>query len=157
MCPAAVLFFAIAALCAPLPFIVIQQRSVEQTFSHFLSFCRTAGAAKILVVSGSGPRKGLDAVQCVERLAKLGPAPLGRVEVGVAFNPYFPDAEAMAEERRRLEAKLRTGTVAHLWLQFGSDVASLEKGLDFIAGVVGRSRYICTHLPYPNEFEANCP
>eukprot|EP00729_Bicosta_minor_P015235 gene15235-12117_t len=55
-----------------------------------------------------------------------------KAEVGVAFNPYFTSPRDLAAEKARLDAKLRTGVVSTVWLQFGSDTAALQSGLEWL-------------------------
>ena len=50
----------------------------------------------------------------------------------VCYNPYLPDDKDAEEERHRLRAKLATGIVAGVWLQMGSDLGRLQKGLEFL-------------------------
>ena len=68
--------------------------------------------------------------QVLQRLkqADLTPA----VPLHVCYNPYLPDDKDAEEERRRLTAKLATGLVAGVWLQMGSDLGRLQKGLEFL-------------------------
>ena len=66
----------------------------------------------------------------LQRLEQAGATPL--VPLHVCYNPYLPDDKDAEEERRRLKAKLATGLVAGIWLQMGSDLNRLQKGLDFL-------------------------
>jgi 5,10-methylenetetrahydrofolate reductase len=51
------------------------------------------------------------------------------MDIAVAFNPYFPDSNNRKMEIDRLHAKLNTGMVNTVYLQFGSDVNHLKEGL----------------------------
>lgn len=63
--------------------------------------------AEVLLISGSGPKTPLDAVACLEKLARereeAGGGGGGGPSLGVAFNPYFEDAAQAAAERERLQ------------------------------------------------------
>jgi hypothetical protein len=95
------------------------QKSVEQSFSYFNGFLSKAeqmGVAEILVISGSGDKKALNTVSCLQMLQE-------------SENPYFPDAKNRSIEVDRLSAKLATGMVSTIYLQFGSDISLLKEGL----------------------------
>ena len=92
----------------------------DATFARFVEYntaCETAGCASILVVSGAGGKKALDAIGTCERAAATAPPvlPLG---VGVANNtdtanlltpsPRFP-SEPPTRLRGRVRAHLLTG------------------------------------------------
>ena len=94
---------------------------------------------EILLVSGSGSRQ-FDTVKCLQQLSvpSEGDAP----EIGVAFNPFFPDRPSRQRERARLIQKLATGKVSAIWLQIGSDLELLSDGLNFL-----REQRIARALP----------
>ena len=54
------------------------------------------------------------------------------VPLHVCYNPYLPNDKDAEEERRCLGAKLATGLVAGIWLQMGSDLDRLQKGLQYV-------------------------
>lgn len=66
---------------------------------------------EVLIVSGSGAKARFNSVSALQRLRD------DRVEVGpkisVAYNPFFPEEQDLADERRRLEQKLETGLVSN--------------------------------------------
>ena len=76
--------------------------------------------------------------QALERLA--GDLAAGGLDLplGVAFNPYFPDAERQQEERSRLRRKLQAGrgAVAAVYLQAGCDAARLDQSLQWLHGLL---------------------
>jgi 5,10-methylenetetrahydrofolate reductase len=51
------------------------------------------------------------------------------MDIAVAFNPYFPEPKNRKMEIDRLHAKLNTGMVNTVYLQFGSDINHLKEGL----------------------------
>lgn len=109
------------------------QRNAEATFRGLEEFCvqaARAGCGEVLLVSGGGPKRELHSLNALQRLAAGGAAV--PVDLGVAFNPYFPDAPLRNEERARLRAKVNTGVVSSVWLQFGSDPNALRNGLEFL-------------------------
>lgn len=110
------------------------QKSVEQSFSYFNGFLSKAeemGVAEILVISGSGDKKALNTVSCLQMLRESENHATS-VDIAVAFNPYFPDAKNRSVEVDRLSAKLATGMVSTIYLQFGSDISLLKEGLTAI-------------------------
>jgi hypothetical protein len=107
------------------------QKSVEQSFSYFNGFLSKAeqmGVAEILVISGSGDKKALNTVSCLQMLRES-ENHATNVNIAVAFNPYFPDDKNRSVEVDRLSAKLATGMVSTIYLQFGSDTSLLKEGL----------------------------
>jgi hypothetical protein len=50
----------------------------------------------------------------------------------VAFNPFHKSSQALDKEKLRLRQKLETGQVRKIYLQFGSDVKRLERGLHWL-------------------------
>eukprot|EP00960_Hanusia_phi_P054842 762789-Hanusia_phi.AAC.1 len=108
-----------------------KRKTAEETHRSFVSDVSnpSAGVKSILVVSGSVSSPSLDSITCLKKLANSGQA---HAEIGVAFNPYFPDERERGREQQRFKDKLSTGRISHVWLQFGSDVALLTEGLKFL-------------------------
>ena len=108
---------------------------------------------EVLLISGSGDKKDYDAVAALQRLKQQRSFFGGKAlpPIGVAFNPYFADAGAIAEERRRLEAKLSTGLVSSVWLQFGSDAGRLRDELAWLRGLSGCPERIVGSLFLPTK------
>ena len=110
------------------------QKSVEQSFSYFNGFLTKAeemGVKEVMIISGSGDKKALNTVSCLEMLGKSENSATN-VDIAVAFNPYFPDPKSRAVEVERLNEKLATGMVSAIYLQFGSDLNLLREGLNAI-------------------------
>lgn len=102
----------------------------------FAKKMRDRGVRRVLLVSGSGGRVN-DAVDALERLAKerewrRDVVDEGGLRFGVAFNPHFADAAEAKRERERLERKLASGLVGGVWMQIGSDVEALERGIESV-------------------------
>lgn len=99
-----------------------------------------AGKLEVLALTGSGPKPSLDSVRCLQRLgqhrrmfgAGAAASAKPRTEVGVAFNPYFPDNGEAQRERGRCRRKLETGEVDAVWLQFGTDTTKLVVALEWL-------------------------
>ena len=105
--------------------------NADATLQRFEDFCAEAARLKVrqcLLVTGSGNRK-FDSVECLKALRL---PPEERPEIGVAFNPFFPERALRQRERARLRLKLGTGAVTSVWLQIGSDISLLNEALDFI-------------------------
>ena len=110
------------------------QKSVEQSFSYFNGFLTKAeemGVKEVMIISGSGDKKALNTVSCLQMLHKSENRATN-VDIAVAFNPYFPDPKSRAVEVERLNEKLATGMVSAIYLQFGSDLNLLREGLTAI-------------------------
>ncbi|KAJ1410773.1 hypothetical protein B484DRAFT_366824 [Ochromonadaceae sp. CCMP2298] len=119
----------------------------------FLCAAPAHGIDEVMVVSGGGRDKiAANSLYCLQQLAQqqqqqqgvLSPFPPTSPTpttispifppISVAFNPYLPNEEQRQEERDRLVAKLDTGLVSRVYLQFGTDAALLEEGLRFLQG-----------------------
>lgn len=120
------------------------QRSPPHSLARLTTFLETletynqkekSAQCSVLLVSGSGKRKGLDSLSVLEKLSAPGrPAGARGVPICVAFNPYLPVPEDLEIEKNRLQSKLMAepGRVAGVYLQMGTDIAALEAGLDFL-------------------------
>jgi hypothetical protein len=105
--------------------------SAERTLAQFESFCEAARAMHVremLLVSGSGTR-AFDSLACLRAMRLPADA---APDIGVAFNPYLPEAGARERERERLREKVATGRVSAVWLQIGSDIHKLRDGLTYV-------------------------
>ena len=120
-------------VCAHFSLAAAYRRTADATFARLESFAADIAAlgpgVSLLLVSGGGPRRTLDAPAALERLAASAAFRALRLPLAVAFNPYFPTAEQRAEELRRLRRKLASGLVSAVYLQAGSDAAALDAGL----------------------------
>ena len=71
--------------------------SAPATISAFHAYCHEAHALRVrqmLLVSGSGSRS-VDSIACLRSLSESTPHP----EIGVAFNPYFPERAARERDQ----------------------------------------------------------
>lgn len=107
--------------------------SPAKTLAQFETFCEgmtqlESPPRQVLLVSGAGSRK-FDSVELLRAMTlPRSAAP----EIGVAFNPFFPERAARERERARMRLKLGTGRVSAVWLQIGSDVDLLRDALGFL-------------------------
>jgi hypothetical protein len=92
----------------------------------------------VLVVNGSGPkRQSIDTVSLLRECAGNTASEVNQkhwfetlgVQLGVAYNPYFPTAQERQVENKRLHDKMSTAIVSSVWLQFGSNAELLREGL----------------------------
>ncbi|GAB5363971.1 hypothetical protein AAMO2058_000929300 [Amorphochlora amoebiformis] len=114
--------------------------SPEKTFAHFEKFCAalpTIGIQQCLLISGGGKKRksDLSTLACLQMAQRRRNSSIHKIEIGSAFNPYFPKAEQRAEERKTLKLKLSTGLVSSVWIQIGSDDKLLREGLTFIKDI----------------------
>lgn len=89
---------------------------------------------KVLLVSGGPggggkPKKKCNTVTCLQACKEQGFLLPDNLELGVAYNPYWPAPEHKEDEYTRLLDKLRTEYITHIWINFGSDTGSLELAL----------------------------
>lgn len=96
------------------------------------------GARRLLIVSGSGEKKKVNSLTCLQHLQSINADrnSLG-IDLGVAYNPYFPIECDRGNESLRLAEKLETGLVSDIWLQFGSDVTLLRQSLELLYDPAG--------------------
>uniref|UniRef100_A0A7S4PQ27 Photolyase/cryptochrome alpha/beta domain-containing protein n=1 Tax=Guillardia theta TaxID=55529 RepID=A0A7S4PQ27_GUITH len=109
-------------------------RTAQETHKTFINDVTSppAGVGSFLLVSGSVVSSSLDSITCLKELAG---SRQKHAEIGVAFNPYFPDVKEREREQQRLKEKVATGCVSHVWLQFGSNMELLREGLRFLQAV----------------------
>lgn len=110
------------------------RRHMQDTFEDFESFlsaARVLGISKVLLVSGGGEKKSVNSLSCLEYLQSKQYI-LSGIEIGVAFNPFFSNEADICQEKLRLNAKLNTGLVSHVWLQFGTDTNLLNESLKYL-------------------------
>lgn len=107
---------------------------------------------EVLIVSGSGAKARFNSVSALQRLRD------DRVEVGpkisVAYNPFFPEEQDLADERRRLEQKLETGLVSKVYLQFGTDLDRLRSSLQELKAMQAQAEHnfdICGSIFLPTK------
>jgi hypothetical protein len=132
------------SICIHLSVKYQYRRDPDQTLqrlSHVLGQLSSFPNCSILLISGSGKKRALDTVSALRRLYTLGTLP-ANLPIHVAYNPYSPNRLAQKEENDRLQRKLAShpGLVAGIYLQMGTDVSALRKGLDFIDGAVAETR-----------------
>lgn len=93
---------------------------------------------KVLLVSG-GPggggkqKKQFNTVTCLQSLREEGYEMPPGIDLGVAFNPYWPAPEHKHEEYERLKSKLATRYVKQIYINFGSDTKALEDALTVLS------------------------
>ena len=114
----------------------VPRKGIEQHKELWLTTLENSKADEILMVSGSGPKKQWNALEALDALNNASGAASSEKpshpKIAVAYNPYFPSREDREKENRRLVEKLATGCVSKIYLQFGTDMECLQKGLDFI-------------------------
>ncbi len=98
----------------------------------FYGKAANANIARVLIVSGN-PKKSFNSLHFLQRHAKEQPKPTKKQpKIGIAFSPYILDKDGKMEERERLTAKLETGLVEDIWLQFGGDAKRLREELTWL-------------------------
>jgi len=109
----------------------VPRKGLEEHKALWLENLEQSRADEILMVSGSGPKKQWNALAALDALRDAGencPHP----KIAVAYNPYFPSEDDLEKENARLVEKLATGCVSKIYLQFGTDLKRLQRGLDFL-------------------------
>jgi len=117
----------------------VPRKGIEKHTELLLESLELSKADEILFISGSGDKKAWNTVEALKavrnatnRSATATVDTKLRPKIAVAYNPYFPSRQDREEENRRLIEKLATGSVSKIYLQFGTDINSLQKGLEFI-------------------------
>ena len=111
-----------------------------QKFLNFIDSNITFNKSnQILLVSGSKKRNEFEVLDILEKLK----VDLSKNQkFGVAFNPYFFEESDYKIERNRLIDKLNSHCIHSIWLQFGSDINRLAKGINFINTTIGNLKKI---------------
>ena len=110
----------------------VPRKGLEEHQKLWLERLEKSKADEILMISGSGPKKQWNALTALDALKVTGDSIASHPKIAVAYNPYFPNAEDREQENNRLVEKLATGCVSKIYLQFGTDLECLQKGLDFL-------------------------
>lgn len=146
-----------ANVCAHYSLKYNSVKSVDLSFTKFEKFLSDAeaiGVSEVMVISGSGDKKALNTVTCLEMLSRSDSHAARNIDIGIAYNPYFPDSKNKTLEIDRLASKLSTGMVQTIYLQFGSDTALLREGVQVIKNALakhykefeGKSRGGCKNI-----------
>mgnify|MGYP001184158775 CR=1 FL=1 len=101
----------------------------NQELIDFIEFCIQYKNKELLLISGTNKKKGyqsLDVLNYLKRNSEL------KFDCGVAYNPYYNEYSEMKNERERFLNKLKCGIVKSVWLQFGSDINTLNKEIVFL-------------------------
>ena len=136
-----------------------QNQGVEAHAIRLTTFCNQVGlvsnndgtitnmnanANEILIVNGSGEKsKQWNTVTALSHVAAAAAATVainshskkndgGRGIIAVAYNPYFIDSNLQNMENEMLKEKLGTNIVTKVYLQFGTDLTKLRRGLEYI-------------------------
>lgn len=109
-------------------------------FAYCVQESANVGVTEMLLVSGSGDKRNINAVTCLQKLQSAGYKPPEGMKISVAFNPYYSSEAEKTVERERLLQKLQTGYISILYLQFGSDIAMLRDSMLFLSEVVDRCK-----------------
>ena len=93
---------------------------------------------KVLLVSGGAggggkQKKQFNTVTCLQALQEEGYQMPPGIDLGVAFNPYWPAPEHKEDEYQRLKSKLATSFVKQIYINFGSDTKALEDALTVLS------------------------
>ena len=104
----------------------------EHSYSDLLNFiqdCVYNNNQEILLVSGSNKKKNFETIGVMKDLKKEKDLNLN---VGIAYNPYLKNYFSESQERERFKSKFSTGLVKSIWLQFGTDIALLEREINYL-------------------------
>ena len=107
-------------------------RNINNSYQELLKFIQKSHKYKniqILLISGTKKRKDFDVINILNKLKN---EKNFDSKIGVAYNPYFSEKEYLFEERNRFLKKINSGLISSLWLQFGSDLNSLKREINFL-------------------------
>lgn len=133
-----------------------QQKGSSSSSSSSItsSAAKTSKNNELLLITGSGPKGKLDSLSALQRLQKKSNIDNtvsssssfnnSIIKVGVAFNPFFPKDEEYIREKERLLAKLNTGQVDKIYLQFGTDLERLSSALQFLTELKSKQQHQTT-------------
>mmetsp|Transcript_11123 Transcript_11123/g.23638 ORF Transcript_11123/g.23638 Transcript_11123/m.23638 type:complete len:388 (+) Transcript_11123:183-1346(+) len=123
----------------------VPRKGVKEQKELLLQSLKKTDADEILVISGSGEKKEWNTLEALKFAVQDGEGAalhrsssltmskkLRSPKIAVAYNPYFPSHSDQEKENRRLTEKLATGCVSKIYLQFGTDLERLQKGLELI-------------------------
>ena len=111
----------------------------DESYLEFLKFLKRINYymnREILLVSGSNKKKNFEVLDVINQL---------RIEenlivnLGIAYNPYLRKYFNNDQERERLEQKISSGLVKSIWLQFGTDMKSLEKEVEYLKRLITKN------------------
>tara|TARA_Y100001968_G_scaffold333921_1_gene401134 strand:+ start:13467 stop:14273 length:807 start_codon:yes stop_codon:yes gene_type:complete len=118
-------------------------------FLEFIEKCAAFRNKEILLVSGSKRRDGFDVIDVLNKLkGEINP----KITFGIAYNPYYSDNNHIKEERERLLEKISTGIVNSIWLQLGSNLSFLKKGISFLKNNLNNINYSQNYKIYGSLF-----
>jgi len=107
-------------------------QNIENSYHNFLDFMKNSHSNekyKILLVSGSNKKKNFDVINVLSHIKKEKSL---KVKLGIAYNPYLKKYFNVHSERERLESKLSSGLVNSIWLQFGTDIKTLQNEVNYL-------------------------
>jgi len=105
------------------------------SFVEFLEKVKGFGCKEVLLVSGSQKRSTLDSASTLKHLQNNILFSKNDFSIGVAFNPYLPNA-LFQEEIVKLNKKLHSGLVRSIWIQFGTDCELLESRIEILKQII---------------------
>ena len=108
------------------------------SLGSFLQAVRYLGCEQILLVSGSQRRSTLDSVSALYMLKDNPSLFIQDISIGVAFNPYL-SGSLFDQEILRLEKKLKSGLVASIWIQFGTDYKLLKNRMKILFNMLSKT------------------
>ena len=111
----------------------VSRKEIEHHKELLIQSFESSNADEILLISGSGDKKAWNTVYALRALQKMLDQGQSHPKIAVAYNPYFLSDIDQERENQRLLQKLATGCISKIYLQFGTDIDRLQKGLEFIA------------------------
>ncbi|CAM9881282.1 unnamed protein product, partial [Heterosigma akashiwo] len=122
-------------ICAHYSLRKNEGKSADESFQSFLEFCfqaQNSGVSSLLLISGDGWGKPtLDTLTCLRRFSQLEPTNnKPQVPIGVVYNPFLQ--QLSHTENDRVQFKLESGEVSTVYLQIGSNLELLKRGLDYL-------------------------
>jgi deoxyribodipyrimidine photolyase len=121
-----------ADVCAhySLKYNKIPRNGIHQQEQRFLEMMANTRAQEVLLVSGSGKTTTWNTVQVLKTVKNAGSFN-SAAQLAIAYNPFFPNPKDQEDENNRLKEKLASGCVDKIYLQFGSNLQRLKRGLQF--------------------------
>ncbi len=114
-------------------------RTNEKSYEEFLCFiqeCKKYKNKEILLISGTKKRKNFEVIDVLHKIRDINNF---KLNLGVAYNPYYSNRDDIDKERKNLIEKINSGLIYSIWLQFGSDVNLLNNQINFLNKIICRS------------------
>lgn len=130
----------------------VRRGTLQQNLDRLQDFLQNVDgdgeSTELLLVSGSTCTKEWNTLNVLQQELES----TKNRKFAVAYNPFFPDSSDRAVERRRLQAKIDSGRVSKIYLQFGTDLIRAKECLHDLRQSAGcRDISTCASIFLPTK------